>query len=298
MSRWLPAPLVGLLMFTTLTVYTIIGCIPLYIAGIGTLLFRGKPKKVCKAIVRWVATTWIRANQVNQVFWHGPRYVYDLPEGLSPDKKYLAIANHQSYLDILVVQTALVEHTAMIKFFLKSELKVMPIFGQVALFLDMPFMKRYSRAHLEKYPEDRGKDFEQTQKSVAHYQHIPLTLLSFVEGTRFTPTKHAAVNSPYENLLPPKAGGVALALGAFDGQITSLLDITISYPKGTGSMWSYFCGKTEHIHIHVSEHPIPNNFQHKDYNEDKEYRTEIQAWLKGIWQAKDVRLSAFKDHYA
>ena len=62
---------------------------------------------------------------------------------------------------------------------------------------------------VEKYPEKKGKDIEATRKSCERYKDEPITLINFIEGTRFTPEKHAVQRSPYQHLLKPKAGGLA-----------------------------------------------------------------------------------------
>lgn len=299
MRRWLPAPLVGFGMIVLFVLYTILGAVPLLIVGTTGLFFPGtRYASLTKDFVRWVATTWIRANHLNQAFWHGTdAYTFEVPDTLSDQKQYIAVSNHMSWVDMIVIQTALVNHTAMIKFFLKDSLRYLPLVGQVAVFLDMPFMKRYTKAQLEKHPHLRNKDFETTKKAIEHYKAIPLTLLSFVEGTRFTPEKHQRTHSPYADLLAPKAGGLALAIGAFDGRITKLLDITVVYPKGQSSFLGYFCGLVPKVHIDVIERPIPENLQGKNYNDDKEFRAEIQGWMRMIWQEKQQKILEIRDRY-
>jgi 1-acyl-sn-glycerol-3-phosphate acyltransferase len=56
--------------------------------------------------------------------------------------------------------------------------------------------------------------------------------MNFLEGTRFTPAKHAKQQSPYRHLLKPKAGGIALALNAMGDKFRAILDVTIVYPDG------------------------------------------------------------------
>ena len=77
---------------------------------------------------------------------------------LSKDSWYLIIANHLSYLDIILLIEFATHRIPAPKFFLKKELIWLPFVGLGAWALDMPFMHRYTRAYLEKHPEKRGKD--------------------------------------------------------------------------------------------------------------------------------------------
>lgn len=66
---------------------------------------------------------------------------------------------------------------------------------------DFPFMRRYSQLFLLKYPHLKGKDIEITKKACQKYKDLPVSIMNFVEGTRFTPEKHKKQESPYKNLL-------------------------------------------------------------------------------------------------
>src|SRR5690554_8058821 len=90
------------------------------------------------------------------------------------DKKccYIVISNHQSWVDILVLQHALNGRIPLLKFFLKQELIKVPIMGAAWWALDFPFMKRYSKAYLEKHPEKKGQDIETTRKACEKFKQI------------------------------------------------------------------------------------------------------------------------------
>lgn len=92
----------------------------------------------------------------------------------------------------------------MLKFFLKKELIWVPFLGLAWWALDFPFMKRYSRKFLAANPHLAGKDLESTKKACEKFKHTPVSVMNFVEGTRFTPEKHQRKNSPYAHLLPPR----------------------------------------------------------------------------------------------
>src|SRR6185436_13395597 len=98
--------------------------------------------------------------------------------------------------------------------------------------LDFPFMKRYTKQQLAKRPELAGRDIEATRRACAKFMHIPVSIMNFVEGTRFTRAKHDSQESPFQFLLKPKAGGVAFVLDAMGRALQSILDVTIVYPNG------------------------------------------------------------------
>src|SRR3546814_16244556 len=77
--------------------------------------------------------------------------------------------------------------------------------------LEYPFMKRYTKAFLAKNPELAGKDLEITRQACELFKRQPVTVVNYLEGTRFTTAKRQQQQSPFTHLLKPKDGGVALA---------------------------------------------------------------------------------------
>jgi 1-acyl-sn-glycerol-3-phosphate acyltransferase len=209
---------------------------------------------------------------------------------LSQNEWYLLLSNHLSYLDIILLIDFSANRIPVPKFFLKKELIWLPFVGIAAWALDMPFMKRYSKAFLLKHPHLKGKDIETTKKSCEKYKHKPTTVINFVEGTRFTQTKHKNKQSPYAALLPPKAGGVAFSLAAMGDLFTHILDITLVYPDNdTHPMLEMLCGDMKTIIIDVSLVSLPDKID-GDYANDESYRRYIQNWLNSLWKNKDARL--------
>ena len=131
-------------------------------------------------------------------------------ETLSKKNWYLLICNHHSWADIVVLCVIFRKHIPMNKYFLKQQLAWVPFMGLACWALDMPFMRRYSRSYLIRHPERRGKDVETTRRSCEKFRAHPTTIVNFVEGSRFTPEKRQQTRSPYNNLLPPKAAGIAI----------------------------------------------------------------------------------------
>lgn len=209
---------------------------------------------------------------------------------LSKDRWYLIIANHLSYLDIVLLIEFATHRIPAPKFFLKKELIWLPFVGLGAWALDMPFMHRYTKAYLEKYPEKKGKDLETTRASCEKFRTVPTTVINFVEGTRFTTQKHHQKRSPYETLLPPKAGGVSFTLAAMGELFTNVLDISLLYPENKRHpMMAMLSGTMTKIIIDVNVMPVPALQQHSTLSEP-EFRTTFQDWLNAMWKNKDSRI--------
>ncbi len=252
-------------------------------------------RKLLDPLFSLIAGAWISCNSGWMKLTQNTVWDVELPEPLDAKGWYFVTSNHQSWVDIFVLQHVLNGKIPFLKFFLKQELIRVPIMGQAWWALDFPFMKRFSKSYLEKYPEMKGKDVETTQKACAKFKHTPTSVMNFFEGTRLTPAKHERQNSPYKHLLKPKSGGFAFALNAMGGKFKSLLDCTIVYPEGTPSFVSFMQGKVPKVIIKIREIPIPAEFCHGDYENDTEFKQTFQAWVSNIWLTKDKQIDEIKN---
>ena len=244
------------------------------------------------------AVGWISVNNFNQRLFSRTTLEVSGLEGLARNDWYLVIANHQSWVDILLLQRVFNREVPFLKFFLKQQLIWVPFLGLAWWALDFPFMRRYSKSFLAKNPHLKGKDMETTKKACEKFQYKPTSIMNFVEGTRFTKEKHTRQVSPFKHLLKPKAGGIAFVLNAMGGQLHHLIDVTIFYPAGTPSFWDFINGSVNKIKLHVDVKPLkglfPADIKVMDYFENPEQRARFQQWLNQQWQAKDQRLENWK----
>ncbi|MBU3021985.1 acyltransferase [Aestuariibacter sp. A3R04] len=216
---------------------------------------------------------------------------YNTEGTLSKESWYLLIANHLSYLDIVLLIDFTRGRIPPPKFFLKQELIWLPFVGLGAWALDMPFMKRYSRAYIAKHPEKKGQDIETTKRFCQKFKTQPTTVINFVEGTRFTPAKHQAKGSQFTHLLPPKAGGIAFTLATMGELFTNILDVSLLYPNNPRyPMIAMLSGQMTHIVVDVNVLNVTSDVQ-GDYFEDNAFRTRFQQWLNDLWLTKDSRIS-------
>lgn len=202
-------------------------------------------------------------------------------DSLQNGRWYLISCNHQTWVDILVLQKVFARKIPFLKFFLKRELMYVPVMGLVWWALDFPFMRRSGGGR------DFAKDLAATKKSCERFRMIPTSVINFLEGTRKTAAKHAAQQSPYKHLLKPKVGSLAMALAVMGPQFNSYLEVTIVYPERVPTFWDLLCGRVRKIVVDVRDVPIPESLTTGNYASDANYRRELQGWVQGMWETKD-----------
>jgi len=244
-----------------------------------------------------IAEQWIAANGLLFALFTRTRWRVEGMDGagLSRGGWYLVLSNHQSWVDIPVLQKTFNRRIPFLKFFLKQQLKWVPVLGLAWWALDFPFMQRHSRETLEKHPEWRGKDRQATRKACERFRHLPVSVMNFVEGTRFTPAKHARQESPYANLLRPRAGGVAFVLETMGDMLQSIIDVTIVYPQGQPTVVDLLANRVAEVRVHVRQLPIPQEFVGRDYENDAQFRAQFQDWMSALWKDKDALIARMRN---
>jgi 1-acyl-sn-glycerol-3-phosphate acyltransferase len=247
-------------------------------------------RKILSTVLIHIASVWVAVNARIFRLMHKIHWDVSGIENLSPGKWYLVISNHQSWVDIFVIQTILLGRVPYIKFFLKKELIWVPLMGVAWWALDFPFMKRYSKAFLKKHPHLIGKDVEVTKNACEKFKFSPISIMNFIEGTRFTEKRHKKQKSPYTHLLKPKAGGVAFVMGTMGEYLNNILNFTIAYPEGAPNFWDFLCGRVSEIKLDVKTMPIEKKLL-GDYDNDPEFKIFFQAWVNEIWMEKDKQMT-------
>ena len=206
---------------------------------------------------------------------------------------YMAISNHQSWADIFILLVAAHKRIPLLKFFMKKELAWIPFIFLANKTLNMPFVNRHSKKELEKNPNLRNKDYENTLKACKRFLRSPSTIFSYAEGTRNDAAKHKAQNSPYKNLLIPRIGGIATALSAMPN-INILVDYSVVYKSEKRGAWSFLKGDMKDVKVLVRKYDIPENLKNKNYSTDAEYRENFKNWIEAIWIEKDQEIERLK----
>jgi 1-acyl-sn-glycerol-3-phosphate acyltransferase len=280
---------IGTLLFA---VNTIVHVVVLLVVALAKAILRVRAvRRVCDRALMSIAESWIAVNTWMIRTLTRTRIVVDSSAKLSYTGHYLVLANHQSWVDIPILQAVFNREIPLLRFFLKSQLIWVPLLGLAWWALDFPFMKRYSREKLAKHPQLAGRDVETTRRACEKFRGLPISVLIFAEGTRFTTRKHEAQQSPYRHLLKPKAGGVAFVLEAMGDALHTVVDVTIAYPHGKPTFADLFADRISEVRVHVCERDIPSDLVSGNYEKDPAARVQAQRWVNSIWQEKDERLS-------
>lgn len=295
LSKVMPKFVVGSISFLFHVVNTLFWVIPIFIfALLKVVLPIAFVRRALDKLLNGCATNWISVNGMIINSTKPIKWEIDLPENLTPKDWYLVMANHQSWVDILVLQNVLNRKVPFLKFFLKQQLIWVPVLGMAWWALDFPFMRRYSKSFIKKNPHMKGKDFETTKKACEKFKSIPISIMNFSEGTRFTEHKHAKQQSPYQNLLKPKAGGIGYVLTLMGDEITKILDVTIDYPNHhSPSFWDLMTGNLDKIVVKASLLDIPQEVQ-GSYIESSQQRRKVQQWINELWLQKDQQLTEIR----
>ncbi|CDF81865.1 acyltransferase [Pseudomonas sp. QL9] len=290
------ATLKGILASLLLLLNTLVLIGPMMLIALLKLVLPGKRlKDACSVAVMWIAETWAEIDKAIFALMTPTHWDIRGGDALRADTSYLVVSNHQSWVDIPALVQAFNRKTPYFKFFLKKELIWVPFLGLAFWALDYPFMKRYSKAFLEKHPELKGKDLEITKAACQKFKGLPVTVVNYLEGTRFTPAKQAQQQSPYQHLLKPKAGGVAFVLAALGEQLDAMLDVTLVYPQGrTPGFWDLLSGRVPKVIVDIRTHEIDPALWQGDYENDAEFRQYVQVWVSRLWQEKDARIGELR----
>ena len=208
----------------------------------------------------------------------------------SPRGWYLVSCNHQSWVDILVLQKVFNRKIPLLKFFIKYELIYVPFMGLAWWALDFPFMKRRGG-------KTAAQDLATARKSCEKFRLIPTSVISFVEGTRYSPSKAKEQKSPYKYLLKPKTGGVGMALETMGELFQSMVDVTIVYPGGVPTFMDLLTGRIRDVIVTVREVPIPRHLLVNERGEAPASRQPLQAWVNEMWVAKDAEIARLSEGF-
>ncbi|MBV4506578.1 MULTISPECIES: acyltransferase [Pseudomonas] len=287
--------LTGILTLTLLLLNTLVLIGPLLVFALLKLVLPGRGRDYASAAVMWIAETWSEIDKAIFALCIPTQWDIRGVDTLRQDTSYLCVSNHQTWVDIPALIESLNRRVPFFKFFLKKELIWVPLLGLAWWGLDYPFMKRYSKAFLDKHPELKGKDLEITKAACELFKRQPVTVVNYLEGTRFTEAKRQQQQSPYRHLLKPKAGGVAFVLAALGEQLDALLDVTIVYPgnKAPG-FWDLLNGSISRVIIDIRVRELDPALSEGDYENDPAFRQTVQAWVNQLWLEKDQRIEELR----
>ena len=279
------AALKGALAALTVVLGTIVGVLSMMPFALVKLLLPFTPvRHVADRALNAIATAWVALNSTWMDWVGDTRWDVQGIDGLEAHGWYLVTSNHQSWVDILVLQKIFNRRIPMLKFFLKRELIWVPVIGFAWWALDFPFMRRRG-------PGSGAADLERARAACEKFRVVPTSVINFLEGTRYTRAKHDAQRSPYRYLLKPKVGGIATAVTTLGSQFHHLLDVTIVYPDAPPDFWTLLSGQLRAVVVRVQQREIPAALLAGDYANDPGFRARMQEWVNSLWADKDAQIA-------
>lgn len=289
---------IALLLYTANTIGGVTTLLPFII--LKTLIPHEGIRHFLTRILTGIAWIWIYINTLILHITQDIARDVEGVDGFDATASYLVLSNHRSWADILVLQHVWKHRIPFLKFFLKRQLIWVPLLGIAWWALDFPFMKRYSKQFIEKHPELKGKDLETTRRYCEKFKKSPISVINFVEGTRFDEKKRQYQNSPYQHLLKPRAGGVATVLSAMGENLEAIIDVTLVYPENSAPLpfWDFLKGKIPRVVMRAKRIEIPQEFVRPGAETDPEFRQRFQDWLNALWDEKDRQIGEILQQYA
>ena len=274
----------GIAAFAFLVLNTVFWCVPIYCCGAIRPLLPRRTKPLLGDAMFRALNSWVGCARWMVRAFGVVRIDTDLAVvDTSPwrrDGWYVVVSNHQSWADILVLVIALYGRIPPFKFFTKQQLIWVPLLGVALWLLDYPLVRRYGRERLQRDPGLRERDRRATRNACASFRERPTSVLIFLEGTRFTPAKRDAQQSPYRALLKPKSGGLGMVVEELGGQLDAIVDATISYPGAPPGFWDFLCGRSPVVRFRTRSLSPP------DARHDA-----LRRWIDQLWRDKDALLA-------
>lgn len=187
------------------------------------------------------------------------------------DNAPVVICNHRSWFDIPLVQEVITGNGPITKFLVKREIAWVPIIGWICMALNFPMLRRSIKG------DGREHDYSIIQKASKTHGDESGALLVFPEGSRFSELKKTKQESPYSNLLKPRAGGLKI-IKQHAAADTNLIDVTINYHQKDIRIWNCLHGDPRKITITLEHYKLADI-------------DDLETWLNDRWLEKDKILS-------
>ena len=286
----------GIITFTLILITAIL--VIIIVVPIG--LFRFIPYKPLQILILKINDSLgeltLASWKVIQDLMHRPKYKVYGDDKLKKGIWQFTTINHLSWADIFVFLYFTNYKMGVPKIFMKAELWWLPITWAANIGLAMPFVVRRTKEQIRANPELAKTDKESTIRACKMYELYPTNVCGFIEGTRIDKTKYNNSNSKFDNLMPPKIGGMGYTLEVMP-YINHLTDITLVYKSDKRSFWSFLCGDMKEASVTINTYEIPKNLIDRDYATDNNAREELRTFLEGIWTEKDQIIENQKVKY-
>lgn len=274
-------PLILLAFWLCFATYTSIGMLGMLIFGLIYRLSNRRSNTALWALGK-ICLGWGKLIVIAQTRWLGNTItITGNGQHICPQHWWIITANHQSWIDIVVLNYIIRPRVDDLRFVLKASLRRIPVMGWIIRLLDYPAIDRGER---KRSGTSARQLAQENQLRIAHacqwFKHRPLAMFVFPEGTRFSATKQQQQKSPYQNLLKPRYNGLKLVVDGLATLNPGWLDISIHYHGAPCTVGDWFLGRFKHttIDMHICQ-PAGQPL------------TVSKSDLLERWQAKDALLN-------
>ena len=226
---------------------------------------------------------WIKVNEIILVDFLKIHVDFIGVDQLSPNKWYHIVSNHQSFMDILLIQIFCYRNNLNNKFFMKQSLLFFPFIGISCWGLDFVFIKRFSRKDIKDSPDKVSKLHNYIAEKCKSYMSTPCAVVNFVEGTRAN--KQKMQHSKYKKLLAPQPMGLSLMINAIP-VAEEVIDFSINYSILEPSFLKILYQQPSKTTCSYRVVAVPDGLS-GNYRSDKSFRKRFNSWLQQFWLEKD-----------
>ena len=186
--RTLKSFLIGIITFLNIAIILFIGFGTLTVVNTPRIIIKYRPfKRSLHKFSNLIGDLTVKSLAISIQFLHQKRWELIVEDEISMDEWYLATSNHASWGDVFCVLAATNFKAPLFKIFMKKDLWWLPPIFLANVTLNMPFVNRHSKQQLEKNPNLRKLDYQNTIASCKRFERQPTTIFSFAEGTRNNP---------------------------------------------------------------------------------------------------------------
>jgi len=208
--------------------------------------------------VKWVQmlSWWVRKLIPNISEKHNDTFPKNEP--------FIIVANHYSWIDIIVLYATVYTKTMPFVFVMKRDLIKLPFIGVICWGLGHPLIYR-GRA--------RRKNLMILQDAARRALIYRYGIMIFPEGTRYT--KSLGKPKGYKHLLTPRTIGFEKVLDSMGGKI-KVIDVTLQYATSSHAVWDFLRGKLGHVSVCSDCETV--------------HYEQAEKWLLARWSIKDQQL--------
>jgi 1-acyl-sn-glycerol-3-phosphate acyltransferase len=197
---------------------------------------------------------------------------------------WILTSNHQSWSDVFIIQVMLSNLAPPIKFFTKRELMWVPFIGLAMWLLRFPYVQRHMSNSSGEDSSIVEKKRRNMSRAAEQFLQRPISVLSFLEGTRFTNRKHQEQSSPFRHLLIPRTGGLLFTLESLNSKTSTVVDLTLNYEGAVPGFWDLLCGRCKAVEVYIRPIIVTN-----------ENRSHPKEFVYDLWLQKDDLLSSLRN---